>query len=468
VEAIIAHDIPDPGQPLPPLEAIPTNPHPAQAKVLRAAASRRPFFYALIGSVVLSAVAACSGGSPSVPATSVAPNAAAATAAPATSRSVSRGVANIANALPGTSPTPIPANLVGCAIPGIGTIGTGIGGPAGSCNVTQGPQKPSSAPVGGLTPAQLHTLYGLPAIVPAAQNQRPTGPVVAVVDAFNAANAQNDLTAYRKQFGLPICEGSCFTVVNVPPLPGSLPAFPPAPNSITGTTWADETALDLAMVSAACPNCKIVLVQAAGNDLDSLANADNVAASFKPVAISNSWGVLEAGNLSGIDAGAQAAFNHPGIAITADAGDLGAVQFPATSPYVTSVGGTSLTLDAASPRGYDESLWTSSPTGCSTMFAAPTWQTGAACGGARAGTDISILGDVTTGYAVYSTIQGGWIVLGGTSAGAPFIAGLYGAANDYPATATGASTLYAARGSFNTVLNAKNTTLGSPSGLTGF
>jgi hypothetical protein len=69
---------------------------------------------------------------------------------------------------------------------------------------------------------------------------------------------------------------------------------------------------------------------------------------------------------------------------------------------------------------------------------------------------------------VYSTIQGGWIVLGGTSAGAPFIAGLYGAANDYPATATGASTLYAARGSFNTVLNAKNTTLGSPSGLTGF
>ncbi len=448
---------------------MPTGTKTTSSKVLKVAATRRSIIHTFIGAAVLTVVAACSGGSGTVPGTNgVVPNSAAATAAPGTgARSASRGIANIANALPGTSPTPIPANLVGCAAPG--TSGNTLGGLlAGNCNVQQGSQKPSTTPVGGMTPAQLHALYGLPAIVPAAQNQRPTGPIVAVVDAFNAANAQNDLTAYRKQFGLPICEGSCFTVVNVPPLPGSLALLPQALNTINGTTWADETALDLAMVSAACPNCRIVLVQAAGNDLDSLANADNVAATFKPVAISNSWGVLEAGNVAGIDAAAQAAFHHPGIAITADAGDLGAVQFPATSPYVTSVGGTSLTLDAASPRGYDESLWSGSPIGCSILNAAPAWQTGSACGAARAGTDISMLANVATGFAVYSTVQGGWIVLGGTSAGAPFVAGLYGAANDFPATAVGASTLYAKRGSFNTVLNANDTTLGSPNGLTGF
>jgi subtilase family serine protease len=127
-----------------------------------------------------------------------------------------------------------------------------------------------------------------------------------------------------------------------------------------------------------------------------------------------------------------------------------------------------LTADASSARGYDESNWSNSPLGCSTMFAAPTWQTGSACGTSRAGVDVSVLADVTSGYAVYSSIQGGWIVLGGTSAGAPFVAGLYGAAHDFPATSSGAATLYAKRGSFNAVANSGGKTLGSPNGLTGF
>jgi len=222
------------------------------------------------------------------------------------------------------------------------------------------------------------------------------------------------------------------------------------------------------MVSAACPNCRITLVEAVGQDLDSLADAVSTAATYSPAAISNSWGVPEGGgNAPNIDAPAQAAFNLPGIAITASAGDLGSgvVQFPASSPYVTSVGGTSLTPNAASARGWTEAVWSGSGSGCSIMIAQPAWQTNSSCGGARSVPDISVIGDaVNPGVAVYNKDDNGWIVLGGTSVGAPFIAGLYGAAADFGAGTIGAPALYANLGNLNPVPG----TNGSPNGLTGF
>ena len=365
-------------------------------------------------------------------------------------------VSNIARALPATSPTPAPADQQSCD--------DGNQQDA-SCHVQKNPAiAASNTPAGGLTPAQLRSAYGLtPASAPAAG-----GPLIAIVDAFEDKTAESDLATYRSQFGLPACtsQSGCFTKVvmtgaNLPP--GQAKQL----NSGAGTTtWADEIALDLAMASAACPSCRLMLVEAGGQDLDSLASAVNTAASYSPAAISNSWGVIEGGgNAANIDPGAQAAFNHPGIAITASAGDLGQVQFPASSPYVTAVGGTTLTQSGATARGWSETPWANTGSGCSIMVAVPAWQTGSACTSGRAVPDVSVIADYNPGVAVYSSAEHGWVVLGGTSAGAPFVAGLYAAANDYGAGTVGAPSLYANASRLNVIGGA---TLGTPNGLAGF
>ncbi|MEA2690390.1 MAG: hypothetical protein QOD51_2997 [Candidatus Eremiobacteraeota bacterium] len=366
---------------------------------------------------------------------------------------------NISRALPAASPTPVPADQAGC--------GTATGTQA-NCQVTKdGNTAASGTPTHGLTPAQLRSTYGLPAFSGTAT---PAGPLVAVVAAFDDAKAEQDLGTYRKQYGLPACtsDNHCFTKYQMKATPGAPPPSPaPKKGTTDATTWADEIALDLAMVSAACPNCRIVLVEALGQDLDSLADAVDYAASLNPVAISNSWGVSEGGgNVPNIDADAQAAFNHPGIAITASTGDLGIgqVQFPASSPYVTAVGGTSLTANPASPRGWTETVWSGSGNGCSIMVGLPSWQTVAGGCAARSVPDVSMLADSAVGVTIYSTAEKGWVTLGGTSVGAPFVAGLYGAANDYGAGTVGAPAIYAALGSFNPVTG----TNGSPNGLAGF
>jgi subtilase family serine protease len=317
-----------------------------------------------------------------------------------------------------------------------------------------------------MTLAQLRAAYGLPA---ASGAPSATSPIVAVVDAYDDPQAEADLGKYRAQFGLAPCTtpNGCFKKVNLPPTPGQPPAGAGPAGAAATATWDDEITLDLAMASAACPTCRIVLVEAGGQDLDSLASAVNTAATYGPAAIGASWGVPEYGNLSGIDSTAQAAFNHPGVAIAVSAGDagLGSVQFPASSPYVTSVGGTTLTPDASSPRGYDESVWSQSGNGCSGMYGAPGWQTITnGCAG-RAVPDISVLANYSPGIAVYSTADKGWVVMGGTSAGAPFIAGLYAAAGGAPASGAGA--IYANASALNVVAGGSGRLL-SPNGLTGF
>jgi|GEM_PF-1977127 len=370
-----------------------------------------------------------------------------------------RAASNIAQALPGVSPTPAPADQAKC---------DGSGNDAG-CHVHKNANAGvSSTPTSGLSPAQLRSAYGL---APATGAATPAGPLIAIVDAFEAKTAESDLSTYRQQYGLPACttKNGCFTKVimagaKIPP--GQAKKL----NNGTGlTTWADEIALDLAMASVACPTCRLMLVEAGGQDLDSLASAVNMAASFGPAAISNSWGVIEGGaNAANIDPDAQAAFNHPGIAITASTGDIaGQVQFPASSPYVTAVGGTTLSADATTPRGWSETAWSATSYGCSILFAAPAWQSGSACS-TRSVADVSMIADYNPGVNVYSSVEGGWVVLGGTSVGAPFVAGLYAAAGDYGAATTGAPKLYANPSALNTVAGPAGATLGSPNGLGAF
>lgn len=238
---------------------------------------------------------------------------------------------------------------------------------------------------------------------------------IAIVDAFGYPNASADLAVYRAQYGLPPCTTSngCLQVVNQT-------GGTKLPRLDVG--WAQESALDLQMVSAMCPSCHILLVESTNDYLNNLAAAANYAATHAN-AVSNSYGGSEGGTLS-----YEPSYNHSGVAITVSSGDSGyGVQFPASSPHVTAVGGTSL-VHAANSRGWAETAWSGAGSGCSSVFGKPTWQQDGLCS-ARSVADVSAIADPNTGVAVYGPVtsrRSGWMVFGGTSVAAPLIAGIYG------------------------------------------
>jgi len=285
----------------------------------------------------------------------------------------------------------------------------------------------AAAAPSGLSPANLHSAYNLP-------STGGSGLTVAVVDAYNDPNAASDLATYRSQYGLSACTvaNGCFKQVSQTGSTTSLPS--------NDTGWAGEEALDIDMVSAVCPNCNIILVEANSASNTDLGIAENEAVALGAKFVSNSWGGSESSSQTSED---SSYFKHPGVAITVSSGDSAyGAEYPATSQYVTAVGGTALTTSSNS-RGWTESVWKTSSTegtgsGCSAYDPKPSWQTDTGCT-KRMEADVSAVADPATGVAVYDTYGGsGWAVYGGTSASSPIIAGVYALAGtpgsgDYPA-----------------------------------
>ena len=306
---------------------------------------------------------------------------------------------------------------------------------------------PNAANVPGLMPADLRAAYGLPAEgAPAA-----TGPSIVIVDAYDDPTAESDLAVYRTRAGLAPCTSAngCFTVVK--------PAM-----TAYNSAWSQEISLDLAMASAACPSCRLTLMEAQNANPNVLALAVNSAAALSPASISNSFGIPASRGTAHQDG----FYDHPGIAIVASSGDDGRLQFPASSVHVIAVGGTSLVRDA-SARGWHESVWDKSGAGCNTNVTQPAWQQGSTCNG-RSVPDVSVTAALNPGIAVYNSNAGGWVVLGGTSAGAPFVAGLYAQAQDF-GSSDGAASLYGRLALLNPVDPLSYApTPGSPNGLGAF
>jgi subtilase family serine protease len=281
----------------------------------------------------------------------------------------------------------------------------------------------------GYGPADLQGAYGLAAAA-AANGATQT---VAIVDAYDDPKAESDLATYRQYYGLPACTtaNGCFKKVNQNGVAGSYP---------TGDAgWGTEISLDVDMVSAVCPKCHILLVEATDNTNTNLYAAEDTAARLGATVISNSYG----GGESSAETASDSHFNHPGIPITVSSGDSGyGVEYPAASRYVTAVGGTTLSR-ASNARGWNETVWSGAGSGCSAYEAKPTWQVDTACA-KRTVADVSAVADPNTGVAVYdsySTTGGiigiggttggtGWMTVGGTSASAPIIGATYALAGN--------------------------------------
>ncbi|MBY8885090.1 S53 family peptidase [Streptomyces sp. PTM05] len=328
---------------------------------------------------------------------------------------------------------------------------------------------------GGFGPADLRAAYGLPA-------DGGSGQTVAIVDAYDDPNAEKDLTAYRKQFGLPECTTASGCLRKTDQTGGTT-----YPEGNSG--WAGEISLDLDMVSAVAPSAHILLVEAKSADLDDLGAAENEAVALGAKYVSNSYGGGETSSETAADA---KYFRHPGVAITAASGDSGyGTQYPAASPDVVAVGGTSLKR-GPDTRGWTEAAWGGTKAGqgagagCSAYEPKPSWQHDSGCA-RRTIADVSAVADPATGVAVYDTYQaGGWNVYGGTSVSAPLIAAVYALAGPPSANSSPASFPYAHASALNDITTGSDGTctpaylctagpgydgptgLGTPNGTTAF
>ncbi len=277
------------------------------------------------------------------------------------------------------------------------------------------PEVSASLPY-GYGPVQFHTAYNLPTSTSVNQT-------IALVDAYDEPNMLSDLNTYSSVFGIsgmascPISSGTpsapCFQKVDE----NGGTSYPGVDSG-----WAEEIALDVEVAHAICQNCNILLVEANSVSSTDLFTAIDTARLMGANDISNSWGGTEFPGETGLDS----YLNHPGVVFTFSTGDGGyGTQFPAASPYVTAVGGTTLNINADNSYN-SESVWQGAGSGCSAYEPKPGFQSDTGCANRTIG-DVSADADPATGAAVYETATspGGWLQVGGTSLSAPLIAGTY-------------------------------------------
>jgi subtilase family serine protease len=270
---------------------------------------------------------------------------------------------------------------------------------------------PSETPY-GYTPAELQSAYDLPSTADG------TGQTVAIVDVYDDPDAESDLFIYRNYFDLPVCStlNGCFRKLNQN---GKKRPLPPPDSS-----WSIEISLDLDMVSAACPNCNILLLEGTADTWHDVEKAEDEAVTLGATIVSNSYG--------GIGGANPKYYSHSGVVILAAGGDSGYYGHrnmePADFPTVVAVGGTTLTPSSGG-RGWTETVWKDTGSGCS-KFAKPSWQTDSGCK-YRTANDIAAVADPATGVAVYDSYhESGWLQIGGTSVATPLNAAVFALAGN--------------------------------------
>lgn len=262
----------------------------------------------------------------------------------------------------------------------------------------------------GYTPAQIRKAYGFDQL-----SAKGAGQKIAIVDAYGSPTIQADLDTFCTQFSLPK------TTIQI--------AYPDGQPTETDGGWALETALDVEWAHAIAPSATILLVVAKDAYLSSLLNAVDYAVQQGAKQVSMSWGSDEFSSQALYDSH----FNKSGVTFTASSGDEGAgVSWPAVSPYVVGVGGTTLTLNSSGDIR-SETAWRGSGGGTSFYTARPSYQTGFQYSRRRMVPDVSYHADPAKGFCIYTGTpyegKSGWFSVGGTSAGAPQWAALFALTN---------------------------------------
>jgi subtilase family serine protease len=276
------------------------------------------------------------------------------------------------------------------------------------------------------TPAEIRQAYGISqTTLPNGQPATGAGQTIAVVDAYHDPNIPNDLATFDAGYGL--AAPPSFRVAQM----GGV--------TQTNSGWAGETALDVEWAHAVAPGANLLLVETPTNNYSDLLAGVNYAASQPGVvAVSMSWGSNEFASETSLDgyfttpAGHVGGSGLPGgVTFVASSGDGGAwsgPEWPASSPNVLAVGGTSLYLTPSNNYG-SESTWTYGGGGYSQVEWEPSFQRGAQNSGWRTTPDVSYDANPYTGVVTYNSFalqsgQSGWWISGGTSAGAPQWAGI--------------------------------------------
>ncbi len=281
----------------------------------------------------------------------------------------------------------------------------------GRSSTTKAPKPPS-----GLHPSDIRKAYDLPK--KGAKDQ-----TVAIVDAYDNPNVEQDLAVYRAAFGLPACTtaNGCFRKVDQR-------GGTRYPEGDPG--WGVEIALDVQAVSASCRTCKILLVEADDSEFESIGAAENTAVRLGAAVVSNSYGGAEFGGMWDY---ARRFYTHPDVAIVASSGDDGftTASFPAVLRSTWAVGGTR--LKKTKGGGWTEDAWDGAGSGCSAYVGKPSVQKDANCS-MRTVSDLSAVADPESEFVVYDTFgldgDGPWLAVGGTSLSSPLIAGMIGLAGN--------------------------------------
>lgn len=264
------------------------------------------------------------------------------------------------------------------------------------------------------SPAQISQAYGLNLI-----SNTGAGQTIYIVDAYNDPNIASDLATFDSEWGLPAA---------------SLTVHEMSSRVANNSSWGVEESLDVEWAHAIAPSANIVLVEATSSSNSALFSAVNYATTSGAKIVSMSWG----GGDSSSDASYDSYFEHSGVTYIASAGDsAAAIEYPAASPYVLSVGGTSLTLTTSNAYS-SETAWSDSGGGVSTHESRPGYQTSyGITNSGRSIPDVAWDADPNTGVYVYDSYirgGGGWYEVGGTSVGAPSWAGLIALADQSRST----------------------------------
>ncbi len=254
----------------------------------------------------------------------------------------------------------------------------------------------------GWSAAELEKAYNLPS------SSGGKGQVVGIVNAYDNPNVVTDFNTYRAGMGLP---KSTLLKYNETGQQSNYPAG--------NKGWGLEIDLDVNMVSASCPNCKVILVEGTSNSWSDLGAAEKEAVKLGATIVTNSYDGT---------GGSESNYDTKGITYLASAGDTGlGLVNPATFQDVIAVGGTVLS-NANGKRGFSEVVWPGTGGGCSnTAEAKPSWQKDPSCT-YRTGNDVSAVAVAAGEYDSYQ--YGGWLAINGTSVSSPLVAGIVGLAGN--------------------------------------